>query len=247
MEKKKKGKGKLVFLIILLIILGVGAYFAASMFGVLPPKDLGVAYTEADTASALAKVGTTASLDGMSGDQLKEYLLASKGKKLNINDYNWQFSNYETKKFTLTPAEATALLNEIAPNFFWFDKLQVNILPDGTMQGSSQADIGRLKADLYADVASSIPIPIPDKVNLYGEGVISIAGNVLTSSPSKMEIGAVPLPEQYMTGENVAIASSYLQRIYTVVPGLEINSLKAVDGTFVFDGKVPQTVEITKK
>jgi len=244
---KKKGKGKVVFLIILLVILGVGAYFAAGMFGFLPPKDLGVTYTEADYTSAMEKVGTTATLDGMSGDQLKEFLAANKGQKLNINDYNWNFSDYENKTFTLTPAEATALLNEIAPNFFWFDKLQVNILPDGSMQGSSQADIGRLKTDLYSDVAGSIPIPIPDKVNLYGAGSISIEGNVLTSSPTKLDLGSVPLPDQYMTGENVAIISTYLQRIYTVVPGLEIYSLKASDGSFAFDGKVPQTVEITKK
>ena len=246
--KKKRGKGGFVVLVLLLAVAGAAAWFAAPLFGLTKPKDLNVRYTEADYKSAIEKVGLSVTFNGITGEQLEQNKKNTGKAKLNINDYDWKFSDFQDKTFTLTPVEATALLNEIAPGFWWFDNLQVNILPDGTMQGSSTADIAKLKNELYSDVANKVPVPLPNRTNLYGEGRITITDGTLTCDPGKLYIGEAPVPQKYLTGDNLAVATPYFERLYNVVPGFEIHSLTADEnGKFIFDGKVPQKVEITQK
>lgn len=244
---KKRHTGCLIIFMMLLCIVGGLAYVLASAF-FLPPKNLGVKYTKKDYVNAIDKIGVKINFNGKSGETMEAGKENYRNKNLYIDDYNWELSDYQEKQFELTPSEATALLNEIAPGFWWFDNLQVNIRSDGTMEGSSTADIAKLKVDLYKDIADKIPIPIPDKVNLYGVGKITITNNKLISMPEKLTLGSVPLPEQYMTDDSVEVISSYLERLYTVVPGLEIISLKANDeGNFEFDGIIPLSVSATEK
>lgn len=236
-----------IMLTILLVLAALIIWFVGSLF-LFKPQNLGVTYTQADYERSLEKTGIQIEFDGKSGKELEKYKETLGSKKLSINDYIWEFSDYQPKSFTLSPSEASALLNEIAPAFWWFDNLQVNVLPDGTMEGSSTADIGRLKNDLYSDVNNSIPIPLPDKLNIYSKGTINITGNRLTGDPQAFEIGSVPLPEQYLTDESVTVMAGYFERIYTVVPGLEIQSLTANKaGEFVFEGVIPQSVKVTPK
>lgn len=241
----EKGKIKYILLAaVVLILLSVSWVYAS--FSLLGPKDLGVKYTHEDYVSALEKTGIQVEYEGLSGEALEEY--KKNAEKKSIHDYNFEFSEYEQKEFTLTNEEATALLNEIAPGFWWFDNLQVKVLPDGTMEGSSTADIKRLKTDLYSDVADDVPLPLPDSLNIYSKGRISVTNNQLSGDPETFYLGAVPLPEKYMEEDSVSVMEEYLPRIYTVVPGLEITSLTSnPDGEFVFDGVIPQKVSVTKK
>ncbi len=252
--KKKKHTGRWVTLAILLLIVCGVLWFVGTItgniLGIIPikPKDLGVRYTAADYASAIQKTGIAVTYNGKTGQDLEQYKKTLGNKSLNINDYNWQFTDFQPKSFTLTPAEATALLNEVAPGVFWFKNIQVNVLPDGTMAGSSTVNVAKLKKELLSDVASQIPIPLPDSVNIYSKGNLSIHSNVLTASPQEATIGSIGLPKQYMTPQTAATASPYLQRIYTVIPGLQINDLKAnANGTIQFDGVIPQKVTVTDK
>lgn len=241
----EKGNLKYVLLVVFVLILASVSWVYAS-FSLLGPKDLGVEYTHEDYMSALEKTGIQVEYEGMTGEELEEY--KKNAEKKSIHDYNFEFSEYEEKEFTLTAAESTALLNEIAPGFWWFDDLQVKVLPDGTMEGSSTADIKRLKADLYSDVADDVPIPLPDSLNIYSKGRISVTNNQLSGDPETFYLGAVPLPDSYMEEESVNTMEEYFPRIYTVVPGLEISSLTSnSDGEFVFDGVIPQKVSVTKK
>jgi len=241
----EKGKIKYILLAaVVLILLSVSWVYAS--FSLLGPKDLGVKYTHEDYVSALEKTGIQVEYEGLSGEALEEY--KKNAEKKSIHDYNFEFSEYEQKEFTLTNEEATALLNEIAPGFWWFDNLQVKVMPDGTMEGSSTADIKRLKTDLYSDVADDVPLPLPDSLNIYSKGRISVTNNQLSGDPETFYLGAVPLPEKYMEEDSVSVMEEYLPRIYTVVPGLEITSLTSnPDGEFVFDGVIPQKVSVTKK
>jgi hypothetical protein len=242
---EEKGKLKYVLLVVFVLILASVSWVYAS-FSLFGPKDLGVSYTHADYVSALEKTGIQIEFEGMTGEELEEY--KKNVEKQSIHDYNFEFSDYERKEFTLTKEEATALLNEIAPGFWWFDNLQVKVLPDGTMEGSSTADIKRLKTDLYSDVAGDVPIPLPDSLNIYSKGRVSVTNNQLSGDPETFYLGAVPLPGSYMDKESVSVMEEYFPRIYTVVPGLEITSLTSnSNGEFVFDGVVPQKVSVTKK
>lgn len=244
MDGEKGTATYILGLIALVIVIGlVGAYASFSLLG---PKDLGVEYTKEDYNSAMEKTGMTIEFEGMTGEELEEFKETA-GKE-SINDYNFEFSEYERKQFTLTAEESTALLNEIAPSFWWFDDLQVKVSPDGTMEGSSKADIRRLKEDLYADVAGDVPIPLPDTLNIYSKGKLSVTNNQINAEPEEFDLGPVGLPEKYLEPENVEVMEDYFPRIYTVVPGLEIKSLSSNEnGEFVFDGVIPQKVSVTKK
>jgi hypothetical protein len=241
----EKGKLKYVLLVVFVLIIASVSWVYAS-FSLFGPKDLGVEYTHADYVSALEKTGIMVEYEGMTGEELEEY--KKNAEKKSIHDYNFEFSEYERKEFTLTAEESTALLNEIAPGFWWFDNLQVKALPDGTMEGSSTADIKRLKIDLYSDVADDVPLPLPDNLNIYSKGRISITNNQLSGDSEAFSLGAVSLPDKYMEDESVSVMEEFFPRIYTVVPGLEINSLTSnSNGEFVFDGVIPQKVSVTKK
>jgi hypothetical protein len=245
----EQGKLKYVFLAVLVLILG-SVFWVYASFSLFEPEDLGVAYTHENYVSALEKTGIQIEYEGLTGEELEKYKEEEKksGETKSIHDYNFEFSDYERKEFTLTNEEATALLNEIAPGFWWFDDLQVKVLPDGTMEGSSTADIKRLKTDLYSDVADDVPIPLPDKLNIYSKGQVSIKNNQLDGNPETFKLGAVPLSDKYMEEESVSVMEDYFSRIYTVVPGLEITSLTSnSDGEFVFDGVIPQKVSVTEK
>jgi hypothetical protein len=242
---KEKGNLKYVLLAVIVLIL-VSVSWVYASFSLLGPKDLGVQYTHEDYLSALEKTGMQIEYEGMTGEELEEY--KKNAEKKSIQDYNFEFSEYERKEFTLTAEESTALLNEIAPGFWWFDDLQVKASPDGTMEGSSTADIKRLKEDLYSDVAGDVPLPLPDRLNIYSKGQISVTNNQLNGEPEEFNLGAVSLPGKYMEEESVSVMEDYFPRIYTVVPGLEITSLTSnSDGEFVFDGVIPQKVSVTKK
>ncbi len=242
---KESGKIKYVFLVAFLIIIG-SAFAVYASFSILGPKDLGVEYTHEDYLSALEKTGMEIEYKGMSGEVLEEY--KTDAPKESFQDYNFEFSDYERKQFTLTAEESTALLNELAPSFWWFDDLQVKASPDGTMEGSSKVDVKRLKSDLYSDVADDVPIPLPDTLNIYSKGQISVKDNKLNGDPESFKLGAASLPGKYMEEGSVDVMEEYFPRIYTVVPGLEINSLTSnSDGEFVFDGVVPQKVTVTEK
>lgn len=245
--KKKARTGIWITLALLLIILGAAGWFLGRLM-FFKPKDLGIKYTEADFQSAMDKIGTQITFEGKTGDDLDAFRKSLKDEEFYIEDYNFELTDYQRKSFTLTPQEATALLNEVAKGFWWFEDVQVKVLPDGSMEGSSKADIAKLKKELYSDVAGNIPIPLPDSLNIYSKGKLSITNNHLEAQPEEFDLGPIELPNQYKTQGAVQTVSGYLERIYTVVPELEIISLTAdEDGNFVFDGVIPQKVVVTKK
>lgn len=261
--KKKRHIGRWIALAIVLL-LGGGAFYVFASMSILPPKDLGVRYTQKDFNTAMQKTGVhiTADLgDGITYDN-KEILAGSatatgykdannassvKLKDLNINDYNFEFTKYERKTIKMTNVEVSAFFNEVAPGFWWFKNTQVSVKPDGTIVTSSTVDIAKLKRELYSDVASKIPVPLPDKANLYTEGSFSVTNNKISMVPKVMSAGAVTLPDQYKSGTNVQIFSSYLDRLYTVVPKLQVNRAYVENGQFIFDGTVPTEVKVTPK
>lgn len=233
-KKKKKGLRALIITLIVLLILGAGG-FAAYQF-LLGKTDLGVAYTDADTKSVMGKIGLTI-------DSSK----VPKGGSTKIGDYNWTFSNYQRKTFNVTPAEAMAFFNTIAPGFWWFDNTQIKIGTDGSIITSSTLNIGKMKNELFPDVAKYIPIPLPDSAGLYTKGQFSIVNNKISMNPETIKVGAVEVPKDYLTGSNLTTFSGYLERIYKVIPGLEIYSAKQQGTGFVFDGKIPTKVTVTPK
>lgn len=245
-KKKKKPVGCIVTLSILLIVLlGIG-WFIASIFGLFGPKDLGVHYTEKDYQSAMAKIGTQVTFDGMTGDELRDYTkdLKKSGKKLSVNDYTWTHSDFQEKHFELTPNEATALLNEIAPGFFWFQSQQIKVLSNGDVEASGTLLLQKALTDLYPEYKDKAPYNAISKLNLYAVGSIEITENKLTLDTKDFKAGPIIPVSAQMLNDN----ASYFEALYTCVPGLVIHSLKVNDqGNFVVDALIPQKTVITEK
>lgn len=244
--KKKKHTGCLVVTIILLVILAGIGWLAASLFGLFGPKDLGVQYTEADYQSAMDKIGTQVTFDGKSGDELRAYTLEVKKsrQKLAVEDYEWVHTDFQEKSFELTPAEATALLNEIAPGFYWFRNQQIQILNDGQVEASGTLLLNKALRDLYPDLLDKVPFPVFPQINLYARGGISIQENSLTLHAQKFRTGPIEGISAEMLNEN----ASYFEALYTSVPGLIIHSLEVNDaGNFAVEALIPQQTVITKR
>jgi len=236
----------MVFVVLILIILAVGAYFAASTFGLLPPPDMGVTYTEADYQSAMKKIGTEITFDGKSGAALRTYTqeLKKSGTKLNYKDYNWQHSDFQEKTFELTSAEATALVNEIAPAFYWFENQQIKAGTDGQVQASGTLLLGKAIDELYPSLKSQVPFPILPKVNLSAAGGISIRENKLSLSAREFKTGPIPGITPQMLNEN----ASYAESLYKSVPGLIIHKLDVTSaGKIAVSALIPQKTVVTKK
>ncbi len=263
--KPQKGKGAKVWgpLAILIILIGAVVYFFGPMswFG---PKDLGIRYAQADYNNAIQQTGMHITADLGNGQTYdnQEILSGSdtatgytggdgseaiKIKDLSFKDFDWKFSNYQQKTIRVSDVEATAFFNEIAPAFWWFQKTQVKINPDGTIVTSSSANVGKMKKDLFGDVAGNIPVPIPNSINLYTEGDFSITNNKISMTPTVMTAGNLSLPENMKSGSNLAAFSGYLERFYTVIPDLKINKAGLEGSGFVFDGIIPTEVNITPK
>ncbi|NCC49410.1 MAG: hypothetical protein EOM13_10205 [Clostridia bacterium] len=243
---KKRRTGCLIVIIILLILLLAIAGLAAMVFGLFGPKNLGVEYTEADYQSAMEKIGTEIIFDGQEGDNLRELTLELKedGTQYPVAEFDWQHDNFQRRSFELTPEEATALCNEIAPAFYWFERTQVDILPGGIVEASGTLRLRKALQDHYPELIDEVPFPIFRKVNLYARGGIEIRENSLDLAPDTFRTGPIEGISTDMLDEN----AHYFEPLYTSIPGLVIHSLEVTDeGTFAVDATIPQRTTVTRR
>lgn len=240
--RKRSWRGPIVFLVVLLLLLGGLGYYYATI-ALLPPKNLGITYSQADADSAFAKAGVTVTVLDASGNNIA----LPDGKTFSYNDFSWQFLQFTEKTVELTPAEATAFFNQLAPGVNYFSQLQINTTA-GELELSAKLDATRLEQDLFQDIMSQIPFSAPDHVNLYLKGSLTITENRMDLQPSVLSMGELNLTS-YVQGENQALLCAYLERLYTVtVPGMELHSVTITpQGTLLVTGNLPQSVIMTKK
>jgi hypothetical protein len=250
------------FLILLLLIILAGGYILARAMW-LPPKDLGVRYTDADYASALQKIGIQIDATLLAADTNAPAALSIQlynrtlnplvitgadlsANKLKVADYTWTFSNYEHRTFSLTSAESTAFINRVLPRFTWFENAQISVSNDKILF-SSVALVGKMKEELFADFVKQIPVPLPDRVNLFAKGTFSIANNQVVLAPEVIQIGDFSLPAQYIAPDKLASVGSNLERIIHAYPKIDIIFAGVKNGQLYFDGVIPTKVVIKPK
>lgn len=244
--EKKKSHKSLIFIVLLLVIIGAGAYIFLSMSGVLGPKDLGVTYTKEDFNNAIKKAGINITFDGKSGDDLYDYLQQYKTsqEKLAWSDYTIEVTKYEERNFVLTSQEATALISEIAPQFFIFENLQINVLENGEVEGSGTILVNQVIANFAPEQAGNLPSYVPDKLNFYAKGNVIVEENILSLDVKDVKTGAIQTVKPEQIEENV----QYFEELYKCVPGLVIHSLKVTsDGKIAVDALIPVDPVIVKK
>ena len=263
--KKKRHIGLWIFLAIFALLTGSIIYAIGSLawFG---PKDLGIRYTQADTNRAIQAVGIhiTADLgDGIKYDNEKalEGDLQDTGltgttkkpsevaKKLDSKDYNYKFSKYEKKKVVLTSEEATAFANEVTTPFLWFEDIQIKVEDDGSIATSSRAYVETILSTIFPEAAELIPIPLPEKMNIYTVGFLTAQNDVFNLKYKFAKAGIFTLPDQYNTPENIDKFASYFKRFYLFSEAnkMRLISMAVVDGKLVFEAYLPTEVQITPK
>jgi len=253
--KKKRRVGCLIVLIVFLVLIGAG-FFVFAKFAWMPPRDLGIRYTQADFDSAVQKVGLRVSYKDMGSNEMTEFIDEHAGEKFLIDDYNWEFSNFEERKFELTSAEATAFANEFLPLWSWFDKVQIKGRSDGSSAGSYQVHFDKIKQELIPDVVDQIPPAVsnllPDTFNLFLDGSFEIRENE-ASVPEKLDrltVGVVPL--QPIIGDvsdsDREMIYNYVERLFKQIDGLVIHSLEVNSkGNFAISAYMPTLLTITDK
>jgi hypothetical protein len=272
--RKKRHIGCFIWLFLFLAIVGTILYFVGAALW-LPPRDLGIRYTPADLDSAMSKIGLEVSYQGPSGmynlpASTRTYLLSSRpmallpdyadfieghrGEVLAIDDYTWEFSDYEQRSFVLTPEEATAFANEFAPQFSWFEDIQFKTFSDGRSACSCRVRFDKVRKELIADVADQIPSQVaailPARFNLYTEGTFEIRNNVIiVPEPLKrLEVGTTPVQPLIgnLTYEQRNDVFDYVARIYLKIPNLQIDSLQVdADGNFAVTAYVPTKLTLS--
>jgi hypothetical protein len=257
--RRKRHIGCWIFLFLLLAIAGTVLYFVAKFIW-LPPKDLGIRYTQADFDSAMQKIGLHVDFEGKSSAELTQLIKENRDKRVPIDQYKWDFSNYEERSFQLTPQEVTAFINEVAPPFSWFEDVQVKVLAGGRTAGSYRVRFDKIKTELIPDVADMIPKAIsrylPNTFNLYMEGSFVIKENeiIVTEKLDRLDVGAInmqPVIEGItgqVTDELRDTIFNYVERIYKQIPDLVIHSLKINNsGNYEISAYMPTKVTVTSK
>jgi len=254
--KRRRRPGCLLLSVLLLVILAVLATVTV-MALLAGPKDLDVRTTQADLDSFLKKSGVSVDFLGMDRQQQADFIRENGRATLSIADYAWTFSAYQEKAFELTPAEATAFINDLFPTFTWFEKAQVRVLASGKTAGSFRVHFDRIGQELIPDVIGQIPpfltTLLPDRFNLYVEGKpFDINENEITL-PEQLDVLKIgPVSLRPFIGDTDAgfrtLIMDYVERIYKQIPQLRIHSLRVnARGNFEFSGFIPTRVVIRKK
>ncbi|NLC84762.1 MAG: hypothetical protein GX749_06790, partial [Ruminococcaceae bacterium] len=157
-----------------------------------------------------------------------------------------------------TPAEATALMNELLPMFSIFSDMQLDIPANGRFAASSRIHVEKMRQELLPDLIGStqpefLSRILPRNLNIKIEGpAFSIENNTLLQPEplAEIKLGAVSLrPFIGNTDQEIRnIYTSYIERIYRKIPQLQIRLLRINSRrNFVFSGVIPTRITIREK
>lgn len=247
--KKKKRVGLIILLsLVIIIAIAVGGFFIGNkMLSYLNFGNQKVDYTQLDYTNAMNKAGINFSFEGMTESQIKDFK--------NSDDYNWTFSDFAKKSFTLMPAELNALVNELLPQNFWLEHIKLNGNKDKKVEMSGEVNTKLLIEELGKNIGGMNPILenafklLPKKVNLSVLGDLGINNGKLNMDFDSLKIGPVDLLSLLKTNNlDIFDEDSMLDGINSVLTGLDIETFMLDDhGNFLFDGMLPQTIHVSPK
>jgi hypothetical protein len=198
----------------------------SALFGSDKPRDLGVPHTEADRASANAKLQQT--IVQLNPD---------------INPQTTLRSGASTVDALLTQQEIAAHLEEMHP----VRNLQVKISASGTTEVAGQIDTGRIpdflrllglsSSDQLA-VLSWIDRYVPGNPAFYGRGQASIINNTPELTLERVELGRLPISNSWVESS----VEDYTRVLLDKVPNLSIETMTVANGQVRFTGTTPKEV-----
>jgi len=217
--------------IVAVLVLGYLGFVpgVSNLFGSNKPKDLGVTYTAADSASAHAKNGTT-------------HTILPAGSVPSI-----VFSGSHPVNTVYTQAEMNAIINNTQWTNYPLKDCQLKINPDNTVEFSGIIITNRLKAyEAALNLGDSLhPITdllkhIPDDPAFYAKGTVEIEnGQIVNTDITEFKLGNLTLTNQ--VDNNLQTLINHVYTEIAAYPGLSITTLKITNGKVQFVGTLPDS------
>lgn len=233
--------GFLVVAIGIILILGyMGIISSVSdLFGFNKPRDLGVTWTKDDYNRAHQKTDVKLIIE--SGEVIPEESIIFEGsRRVDLN---------------LTDTEITAIINNNQNNWKYFpvSDVQIKIGDDGLTQVSGIIHVDRLEGYFAATGANYENIKkakdtlkfIPDEIPFYTIGTASVTDNVGDLSFTKVELGKVSVPSNYLT-EYKGLINDFFNQQLNAFPGFFVKSWDLSDGNVNFKGTLPESIKTYK-
>lgn len=236
-----------LIVIVILVILGLG-YLGfvpgvSKILGADRPRDLGVAYTDADLKSITSKNHVQRVVVESAPDIKSSFVL--KGT--------------QTIKNVFTDKEITARLGQESDwAFNPFTDVQVKIGQDGTVEASGVVRVDRLKGYAEATGMSPQEIEVISKVMdkyrvpktpfpVYAKGKLSIEDNKLDIDLSELYIGKIPVAKALYSQAKIVFEGLVDERLTSGGYGsLDVKSLSFSNGKMNFSGNIPKVITTAK-
>ena len=228
-------------LMLVVVVVLVAGYFGfvpgvSSLFGSDKAVDLGVDYTQSDYQSARAK-GDIDRVDLPEGTSPANSL---------------HFSGQHPASFSLSNAEATALVNEKSWLYFPIRDAQIRFNADGTAEFS-----GILMMDKLKDFTAALGVTndeyntalewvkrvtvLQSNLPFYIKGSGSVTNGVIAFQTDEIILGRVNIPVDQIN-ENKSQAISMVESLFARIPGFSVRNFSISGGQMHFDGTLPDSV-----
>lgn len=217
-------------IIFLILVLGLG-YFGFKYLTSGAPRDLGVKYTPVDYTQTHEKIGT-------------EVVAAS--SSASVKD-SLQFSGKKESKVSLNSSEVTAYLNADKYVYAPLTNVQIKINSDGTGEASGILNLKNFITYVSLTTPTEDVQKAIDKFHInanppfYAKGTLSVTNNQVNFNISQLEVGRIPVPQNYVT-ENLGALNDYATKKLNSIPNLQVRSLTLTDGKANLDATVPEKV-----
>jgi hypothetical protein len=229
--------------LLVLVVLGVlvAGYFGfvpgvSSLFGSDKAVDLGVDSTQSDYQSARAK-----------GDIDRVDLPESTPPGNSA-----QFIGQHPASFSLSSAEATALVNEKSWLYFPIRDAQIRFNPDGSAEFSGILELEKLpdfvaalgvsEADFNEVVGRIENFSLLQKnLPFYIKGTGSVTNGNIVYHTDEIKVGRVNIPVDGINEKRGQVISN-VEDVIARIPGFSVNNFSISGGQMHFDGTLPDSV-----
>ncbi len=232
-EKQKSKKKKvvkicvitiiIVVLVVPLIAIGV---ILSSVLGVLPPKDLGVTYSEQDYSTAMDKLNITFA-DTIDPDE-----------PLDFSKVKIETGESVRQVQELTSSEVTAVVNSMMSDIA--ENQQVKISENNKVAYSGTVKLQEALDYLKIDIGDVAVVSDIEKVNLVMEAELCVSGDKLAVKPESIQLGMLEELSKIIFDE---IASGGGE-IELPIDAFEVGT---VDDKITLDAVLPESITITEK
>lgn len=229
------------FSLVLIIVLILG-YFGfipgvSNLFGSNKPRFLDVSFTQADLDSARSKSNVVWK-DLPPSDNPEQTL---------------KFEGVTPLNNSFTDKELTAMIQNDKWRYNFLPDTKVKFNDDGSLEMAGTFHIDRLegyaRAHKISYEAIKPAVEVIGKVSktpaYYLKGTGNVVNNQVTFDITNFEVGRLGIPTETLNQASPAVALFIEERIFSTVPGLDIQSLVIKDKKINYKGTFPKIINVT--